>query len=168
MDSGILTAIFTGLTALASGAAAWGVTYPFYRNSKSPEVAYAYDVDLSRVHIPDSPFGVRTVEPEKKRFVLRITNPRLTPLVVQGVYFQAKHGPRGDRAFVHYGSSLVLDAGQTTHLYLKMEPDLCPDRTRVFLVIEAVGWSKRIDDLKVRDGDLRLRPIPEFGEGSTS
>lgn len=164
MDATGLTALFTGVTAAATVIVAWAVVYPYYRNARSPEIAYAYNVDLRRVNIPNSPFGVQTDQPETKRFVLRITNRRLSPLAISSIYFQAKSTPRGDRSFIHHGGGLRLEPGETRYLYLKMEPDLVPERNRVFLVIEAMGWSKRIDRVKDHEGDLRLREIPEYDE----
>src|SRR5258706_3935173 len=153
--------LFTGITAAATALAAWAAVYPICRNWQPPKLAYAFGVDLRVVHVADSPFGVHTEAPETKRFVLRISNPRLTPLIVQSVYFQAKASGRGDRYLIHYGGGLEVAPDDSKYLYLKMEPDLVPERSRVFLVVEALGWTKRIADLKEKDGDLGLQPIPD-------
>ena len=149
------------VTAVATSAAAIGVLYPYWRNRAKPRVAYAFDVDLRNKHIPGSPFGVQLDAPEVKRFVLKVTNPRMVPLVVTSIYFQARRSERGDRSFVTAGGHEILAPGETRRFFLRMEEDLIPPRERCFLVIEGVGWTRIIDPLEKSLGDIGIRLLPD-------
>ncbi len=131
--------IFTGLTALATTIAAAVALYPFIQNRRLPRIAYAFNVDLRAVLIPSSPFGIRLTEPEKRRFVLVIENPRLIPLTVNKIFFHAKHPTTDHERWIVQLAHAQIPPRSRGQILLKMdEPNIPRDRSEVLLVIEGV------------------------------
>jgi hypothetical protein len=153
--------LFTGLTAIGTAAGAWAVLYPYYRNRMGPQIAYGFDVDLRGKHVPAYPWGIEIESPEVRRFVLRIVNPRLEPITVAQIYFQAKVSDRGARDIISY-KPFKIQAGDSAYVYRKMEPNIVTERSRVFLVIEGIGWQRRFDQLKEFEGNLGIEPVPPY------